>query len=200
MGGDGRSRWTRCRTHEPTCDPRGDHARRFARARELRFAHATIRVGHGSTADRGPSRVDPLGLVFASAARAIELKGGTVEMSGGPQRVSSFPPDRRTGARVDGAGGESTSRHLLLTARERQVLVLIARGETSGYIARAIGVSEHTVKKHVTLILARLDCRSRAAAVARALAWGVLGAEDVVGPNGTRPIVDGRDLELGASS
>jgi DNA-binding CsgD family transcriptional regulator len=55
-----------------------------------------------------------------------------------------------------------------LTARQREVLRLIARGLTNAEIARELTVSEHTVHRHVANILTKLGLGSRAAAAAYA--------------------------------
>lgn len=56
-----------------------------------------------------------------------------------------------------------------LTAREREVLGLVAEGRTNGEIARVLYISTKTVSVHVSNILGKLDVASRteAAAVAR---------------------------------
>jgi ATP/maltotriose-dependent transcriptional regulator MalT len=61
-----------------------------------------------------------------------------------------------------------------LTAREREVLRLVAQGLSDREMAAALGLSEHTVHRHVANILTKLDLPSRAAAVARAAHHGVL--------------------------
>ncbi len=48
-----------------------------------------------------------------------------------------------------------------LTAREHQVLLLIAKAYTNPEIARALGVGEQTVKTHVSNVLAKLGVRDR---------------------------------------
>jgi DNA-binding CsgD family transcriptional regulator len=51
-----------------------------------------------------------------------------------------------------------------LTDRQRQILQYVAAGYTNGQIATRLDVSEHTVRKHVENIFARLDVTSRTAA------------------------------------
>jgi DNA-binding CsgD family transcriptional regulator len=55
-----------------------------------------------------------------------------------------------------------------LSARELEVLRLVASGKTNKLIARELCLSEKTVDRHVSNILAKLDVRSRSAATAYA--------------------------------
>ena len=55
-----------------------------------------------------------------------------------------------------------------LTAREREVLELVARGSDNSKIANRLKISEKTVRNHVSLIFGKLGVNSRAEAVARA--------------------------------
>jgi DNA-binding CsgD family transcriptional regulator len=52
-----------------------------------------------------------------------------------------------------------------LTAREHEVLGLLAEGLPNKRIARQLGISEHTVKFHVSSVFAKLGAQSRAEAV-----------------------------------
>ena len=61
-----------------------------------------------------------------------------------------------------------------VTSRERDVLELLAEGLTNRQIAERLEVSEHTVHRHVTNILRKLDLPSRAAAAAYAVRAGLL--------------------------
>jgi DNA-binding CsgD family transcriptional regulator len=60
-----------------------------------------------------------------------------------------------------------------VTAREREVLRLLAEGLTNQQIAERLVVSPHTVHRHVTNILRKLDLPSRAAAAAYAVRSGL---------------------------
>jgi NarL family two-component system response regulator YdfI len=62
----------------------------------------------------------------------------------------------------------------LLTAREREVLAAVARGERSKEIAAALGISERTVKAYLASIYEKLGVDSRAAAIAAAAQRGWL--------------------------
>jgi two-component system, NarL family, nitrate/nitrite response regulator NarL len=61
-----------------------------------------------------------------------------------------------------------------LTAREREVLTLLAEGRSGPEIARLLFLSPATVKTHLGNIYDKLEVSDRAAAVAKALRQGVL--------------------------
>src|SRR5699024_8155641 len=48
-----------------------------------------------------------------------------------------------------------------LTERESQVLHMVGLGYTNKEIAKKLYISEHTIKKHITSILSKLDIRNR---------------------------------------
>ncbi|MEU2339468.1 response regulator transcription factor [Streptomyces sp. NPDC006654] len=62
-----------------------------------------------------------------------------------------------------------------LSAREREVLALVARGTSNREIARELFISEATVKTHLTHLYTKLGVNDRAAAVATAYQRGILG-------------------------
>ena len=61
-----------------------------------------------------------------------------------------------------------------LSAREREVVRLIARGRSNGEIAAELVLSKRTVEKHIGRILAKLDLASRAQIVRWAIEQGLL--------------------------
>lgn len=61
-----------------------------------------------------------------------------------------------------------------LSRRERQVLELVAKGKSNKEIATALGITEATVKCHVSVILSRLNVTDRTQAVVTALHRGLI--------------------------
>jgi two-component system nitrate/nitrite response regulator NarL len=61
-------------------------------------------------------------------------------------------------------GQENKTSLKSLTEREREILELLARGESNKGIARALGISNDTVKQHVRHILTKLNLTSRVGA------------------------------------
>lgn len=62
----------------------------------------------------------------------------------------------------------------LLTTREQEVLTSLSQGLANKQIARQLSISEHTVKFHISAILAKLGASSRTDAVRLALRRGMI--------------------------
>ena len=56
-----------------------------------------------------------------------------------------------------------------LTAREIDVVQLLAKGCTYGRVAQVLGISEHTVATHIKNLYRKLDVHTAAAAVFRVM-------------------------------
>ena len=72
------------------------------------------------------------------------------------------------------AGEDAHAAEEKLSARELEVLGLVAEGASNGAIAQALHISEATVKSHLLHIFAKLGVADRTAAVTVALQRGVL--------------------------
>jgi DNA-binding NarL/FixJ family response regulator len=78
-------------------------------------------------------------------------------------------------AAVDGCIDEpAPAAHRSLSRREAGVLQMMAQGMSNKCIARSLGIAPETVKTHAKGILSKLEARTRAQAVARAEAIGLL--------------------------
>jgi DNA-binding NarL/FixJ family response regulator len=99
---------------------------------------------------------------------AAALNGRTPGINGAarPNGHTSHPGLRHG----TGAGGSEEQASLGLSARELEVMSLIAGGHTNGEIAAHLFLAEKTVKNHVRRIYSKLGVDSRAAAIAHWLA------------------------------
>ncbi|MEU8386353.1 LuxR C-terminal-related transcriptional regulator [Streptosporangium sp. NPDC048865] len=75
-----------------------------------------------------------------------------------PPSVSPAPPVAPAAPPSGTAGAELTDR---LTEREHTALTLLLRGMSNNQIARAMGISIHGVKRHVSNLLVKFDCSNR---------------------------------------
>jgi DNA-binding NarL/FixJ family response regulator len=106
-----------------------------------------------------PSDVDSAALVAAVRAAAAGLIVLDPTMAGA------------TGVHTHARTSEQAE---TLTAREREVLLLVAEGLPNKAIARELGISEHTAKFHVGSLLGKLGAASRTEAVTLATRRGIL--------------------------
>ncbi len=86
----------------------------------------------------------------------------------------------------DAAAGDAASTAFArLSARESEVLEAIARGNTNRAVGEALGISEQTVKNHVSSILRKLAVNGRTQAVLYALkrSWISIGDAPTTRPN-----------------
>lgn len=94
-----------------------------------------------------------------TAALRTVAAGGAVFGAGIASRMLTTAPAPRSGPLAG---------HDDLTARERQVLDMLAEGASNRQIARALGLSLKTVQNHVSRILDKLQAADRTQAVLRA--------------------------------
>jgi two-component system, NarL family, nitrate/nitrite response regulator NarL len=138
---------------------------------------------------RAPGPTVPVLALAQDEAHAAALLGarcvhGVVLRQADPARLAAALIALRHGLRVvDGALAGAAWPAVVpdvdledapLTAREHEVLTLVALGLSNKRIARRLDVSIHTVKFHMNSILAKLDTDSRTGAVASAVRRGLL--------------------------
>ena len=102
---------------------------------------------------------------LAAAVRAV----GEGLWVGAPGLVKSLI---RLPGRRESSGEESLVEPL--TAREMEVIQLMAQGLANKQIALALGISEHTVKFHLSSLYAKLNSTSRTEAVKRGIELGLI--------------------------
>ena len=123
-------------------------------------------TGTVGAAAEGPARGyvhrDASGEVLAAAARAVAAGMLVVD------------PALDVGDLSFGASAMRTAAAGALTDRELEVLRLVTDGLPNKGIALQLGISEHTVKFHVSSILGKLDVASRTEAVTEAVRRGLL--------------------------
>jgi len=147
--------------------------------RELASSYPDLKVV-ALTADpdpAGPARVRLAGFhaflskdlhVTVLARSVIDLLGrGTTVVRPRAAQIGQIGPA------PDGAGFVAPQ----LTKRESEVLQLLSAGRTSKEMARALGISRHTVRTHVHSILQKLQVHSRLEAVALAARSGLLSLD-----------------------
>ncbi|GAA4623853.1 hypothetical protein GCM10023196_021730 [Actinoallomurus vinaceus] len=124
----------------------------------------------GGPYDAARARLD-----LASALLASGRPGPAAEEARAAQdvfeRLGATADARRANRLAGRAHGAPTSE---LTPRQVEILRLLAVGLTNAEIADRLVLSEHTIKRHVANILARLGLPSRTAAVAYASRVGLL--------------------------
>jgi DNA-binding NarL/FixJ family response regulator len=117
-------------------------------------ATAAREAGAGSVLPRSSS-AEALRVAILGVAAGLDVRDPSFEGEGDSR---SDPLE----------GGE------ILTARENEVLQLLAEGLANKAIALRLGIRETTVKFHVNSILAKLGAQSRTEAVARAARQGLV--------------------------
>jgi DNA-binding CsgD family transcriptional regulator len=158
--------------------------RALAQLAAARIARATGRTGEApECARQALEAFGRLGMPYDAAEARLELARASSTVAPGLAREdarAAYDAFRVLGA---GAGMDAAAALLRelgsgtpagpriggdLTARERQVLALVAQGMTNAQIASTLFISEKTAGHHVSRILAKLGVRNRTEAAARA--------------------------------
>jgi LuxR family maltose regulon positive regulatory protein len=101
------------------------------------------------------------------ARKDVQINAPAVtDRSTSARNAAAAPASSATAAQATGVIESAAIRGQPLTARELEILVRLAAGDSNKLIARAFDLSPHTVKRHVANILDKLDLRSRGQAAA----------------------------------
>ncbi|HEX5619608.1 MAG TPA: response regulator transcription factor [Solirubrobacteraceae bacterium] len=156
--------------------------------------------GDGITATRelaGPGVVDPVPVLVVSTFDLDDYVFGALQAGAAGFLLKDADPETifsaiRTVAAGNGLIAPEVTRRLIarfaevspvadgspaldeLSAREHEVLMLIARGCSNAEIGESLAVEEATVKKHVSRVLSKLGLRSRVQAVIFAYEIGLV--------------------------
>jgi DNA-binding NarL/FixJ family response regulator len=126
------------------------------------YVYAALRAGASGFLLKDSPRADLIAAVRAAAAGDALLAPSVTR-----RLIEAF-------ARRPAETLPSPSQLASVTARERDVLMLVARGRSNAEIAAALFVSEATVKTHVGSLLAKLGLRDRVQAVILAYETGLI--------------------------
>jgi LuxR family maltose regulon positive regulatory protein len=177
---------TAARTLDPLIQPVADVDNYSIRTRIcVALARAHLRLG---AADRAWQALAPalsevrdsgetLALLMVGPAALDELVAAAWPASTDPALLLVLRDVAEQAHRLRaGAGAPAVAHSPGLSGREQQVIRLIGDGLSNKRIARELGLSPHTVKRHVARILERTGQRSRAAAAA----WYVTREGDAI--------------------
>lgn len=156
---------------------------------DLRFA-GEARTGVDATREIRSLTPPPHVLVVTNYDTDREIVSA-VEAGASGYLLKDAPPEELFAAVMSAAAGSTalssriTSRLMNrlgpsgppLTPRELEVLTAVATGQSNRDVARQLFLSEATVKSHLVQVFAKLDVRSRTAAVARARERGLLPSD-----------------------
>lgn len=112
------------------------------------------------------------GRISASAARAAGAAGFVIKDLPAAEVARAV---RMIGMGMTVFPPQETPQGVVLTEREREVLLLVASGATNREIAGELHLSPHTIKEHTSALYRKLRVRNRAEAVQRAQRLGLLG-------------------------
>ncbi|MDV9190242.1 response regulator transcription factor [Streptomyces sp. SR27] len=129
----------------------------------------SLRAGASGFLGKGAEPEELLGAIrIAHAGEALLSPAATKGL------IATFLAQGPGAEDVGGGGAARTERLSALTAREREVLVLVAGGLSNDEIADRLDVSPLTVKTHVNRAMAKLGARDRAQLVVTAYESGLV--------------------------
>ncbi len=165
---DGRIRWQNKGSLDMIGERVGQHFARVVAPEDANLARtqwARKLIGEASSTEYTVT-------LLARGGRRVRVRASSVSLRRSGEVIGVFGIAYRAGARADGEVPESCS--LELTARQHEVLALLADGLGTAAIAERLGVADETARNHIRAIFRQLDVHSRLEAVVRAYSLGLL--------------------------
>lgn len=132
------------------------------------FVVAALRAGASGFIGKGAEPDD-----IANAVQAVHEGDALLSPAATRALIESYikSPSAAVGA---GVSVDAQTQLTQLTDREREVLLLVAKGKSNQDIATTLFISTHTAKTHVNRIMTKLDAHDRAQLVIAAYEGGLL--------------------------
>ncbi|MCC9308324.1 helix-turn-helix transcriptional regulator [Kitasatospora sp. RB6PN24] len=121
--------------------------------------------------------VDRMHVVLSEVRSALDVQEKVIEsLLTEAEAEAEEEGDRESLAGTPAVGLDPTCCEALslLTAREREVLLLVARGNSNRRVATSLGISEKTVKNHLSAVFSKLGASDRTHAVVMGIRGGVV--------------------------
>lgn len=135
---------------------------------EGRSVAETLRAGARGVLPHHASAAEIVAAVEAAASGLVALHPNEVEV------LLPGPPLEQPPGRANSHASSAAAPIEPLTARESEILGMLAEGLGNKEIAWRLKISEHTVKFHVASILSKLDASSRTEAVTLGFRQGLI--------------------------
>lgn len=137
----------------------------------------------GDHLGRAVAGFDALAMPYDAARARVELASamratGDIERAVAVEEAATAALDALGAATADATSITDHSGLAQLSMREREVLALVASGQTNQDVAASLHLSPHTVARHLANIFTKLGVRSRTAAAASAVAAGLVHPRD----------------------
>lgn len=146
-------------------------------ARVALAGHTVSDVGDAAIVLADGAAGVPFGLPILRLAASSDDGASTLPASLSPAQLDAGLRAVAAGLRVapaSGRFGADGAARAALTPREVEILRCLGDGMSNKAVARALGISAHTVKFHLEAVFAKLGAASRAEAVAKGLRRGLI--------------------------
>lgn len=136
---------------------------------EDEYLVAALRAGASGFIGKGAEPED-----IVRAVEAVHAGEALLSPAATRSLITRYVLPPQTSAATTGAGGAVPAELAQLTEREREVLLLVARGRSNQEIAEELVISPHTAKTHVNRTMTKLYAHDRAQLVIIAYESGLL--------------------------